>query len=240
MLSGLPLELWHLISVSLKMALGQGPSAVGIACSAYIDPSVYWALVRVAKSFALPDAKATFSRVIARSNYTSIILPNGAMHNYQGTSAKHLPARVYSNGTLEWYCDDEIHRENGLPAVMRQDGAMFWYERGVLHRDGLLPAAILPDGEQWWFCRGKRTTSTGLDIYLGLMGEYAVSWLKNGNYHRGDDLPAITHASGGQEWWRDGKRHRDGGLPAIIDRRGACAHYEHGWRNHCRELHSPQ
>ena len=41
------------------------------------------------------------------------------------------------------------------------------------------------------------------------------NWVRNGEYHRDDGLPAIETATGTKIWYVNGERHREGGLPAI-------------------------
>ncbi len=40
---------------------------------------------------------------------------------------KHQPEmKVYSDGTKEWYLNDELHREDG-PAIEEPNGEVHWY-----------------------------------------------------------------------------------------------------------------
>jgi len=45
---------------------------------------------------------------------------------------------------------------------------------------------------------------------------YRQEWYKNGDLHRGGDLPAIVEGNL-QEWYNDGKLHREGDRPAHHD-----------------------
>ena len=59
---------------------------------------------------------------------------------------------VRNNGTIEYYQNGRLHRENG-PAVERFDGTKFWYLNGERHReDG--PAIELSDGTKSWYING--------------------------------------------------------------------------------------
>jgi hypothetical protein len=41
-------------------------------------------------------------------------------------------------------------------------------------------------------------------------------WYKDGEYHRGKDLPAIIWVDGRQDWYQNGKIHRGNDKPAVI------------------------
>lgn len=58
--------------------------------------------------------------------------------------------------------------------------------------------------------------------------ERGIFHYRDGQLHRGDDEPAVIHASGKQEWFRHGKRHRDGDKPAFIGATGTLAWYKDG------------
>jgi hypothetical protein len=40
-------------------------------------------------------------------------------------------------------------------------------------------------------------------------------WYKEGNRHRGDDLPAVEYSNGVKKWYKNGKLHRENDLPAV-------------------------
>ena len=42
------------------------------------------------------------------------------------------------------------------------------------------------------------------------------TWYRDGQLHRGGDLPAVIQEDGTQLWYQDGEQHRDGDLPAEI------------------------
>jgi hypothetical protein len=78
---------------------------------------------------------------------------------------------VNRNGSLFWYRDGELHREDG-PAVIKPDGSQFWKRDGQLHReDG--PAEIWADGTRRWY--------------------------RNNRLHR-EDGPAEIRPDGTQRW----------------------------------------
>jgi hypothetical protein len=61
--------------------------------------------------------------------------------------------KVYTNGTMEWYLNGKLHREDG-PAVEYSNGCKAWYLNGKLHReDG--PAVEHSDGDKSWYLDGK-------------------------------------------------------------------------------------
>jgi len=41
-------------------------------------------------------------------------------------------------------------------------------------------------------------------------------WYANGQMHRNNDLPAITHTNGDRYWCQYGLKHRDNDLPAVM------------------------
>ena len=86
-----------------------------------------------------------------------VIHPNGT-REWLGTSAMtrfqlhkiDAPARVWSNGSREWYAYGKLHRLDG-PAIERVDGARVWAVNGYLHRADSQPAVELADGTRAWF-----------------------------------------------------------------------------------------
>ena len=53
-------------------------------------------------------------------------------------------------------------------------------------------------------------------------------WYQNGKCHRENDLPAIENADGTKEWYKNGKLHRDYDLPAIEKANGTKKWYQNG------------
>lgn len=132
---------------------------------------------------------------------TTLYLLEGDLHRVDG------PAKVYGDGTEEFYFEGARHRDHGLPAVISSTGELEYHVHGVLHRDGDLPALVDPEGDEEYWVEGKR--------------------------HRDGGRPAVVGIDGRTEYWVDGQRHRpiaDG--PALIRADGTVAYFEHG-----RELH---
>ena len=88
---------------------------------------------------------------------------DGKLHRSDG------PARIWADGSKEWYINDKLHREDG-PAIIDADGYKAWYINGKLHRtDG--PAAIWSDGiHEWWIN----------DTYYGNGDKPPQEWLDAG------------------------------------------------------------
>lgn len=71
---------------------------------------------------------------------------------------------IEPNGTIRWYKNGHIHREDG-PAIIYSDGQQEWYLNGKLHRtDG--PAIIYTDGVERWFIDNIELTKKKFQIYL--------------------------------------------------------------------------
>lgn len=94
---------------------------------------------------------------------------NGLLHRVGG------PARVYLDGSAEWYIHGNPHREDG-PAVDMKNGHREWYVNGVCHRENG-PAVIRANGTQ--------------------------EWRRNGVLER-DDGPAVIYSDGRITWWING------------------------------------
>lgn len=96
---------------------------------------------------------------------------DGQLHRVDG------PAIIRSNGTLEYYLNDEHHRIGG-PAIIRQDGTEQYYLHGQLHRIGG-PAIIEPNGSKEYWVDGKLHRENG---------------------------PAVINPDGSEEYWLHGVR----------------------------------
>ncbi len=84
--------------------------------------------------------------------------------------------QVLPDGTIEWYLNGELHREDG-PAIIKRDGTKAWYQYGQRHRtDG--PALEYPNGFKRWYRHGKCHRVGG---------------------------PAVEWKDGSKEWWLNGK-----------------------------------
>lgn len=159
-------------------------------------------------------------------------ISDGARHAVGG-----LPAVVRANGDLEWYCDDQLHRdEDDKPAVRRTSGVSEWRRRGRLHRDGGRPAVVCYDmrpgvstdrrpHREWWV-DGRRHRPGGLPAIEHANG--SVEYWENGVRHRCGGLPAVVLLCGHEEWWECGMRHRDGDLPAVVCSDGTSEWYCRG------------
>ena len=151
--------------------------------------------------------------------------------------AKDLPAKIYRNGTKEWWCHGKPHRENDLPAFEYSCGQKEWWWHGKPHRDGDKPALERWEGrlsgliQEWWY-NGKRHRENDLPAVQWGSGfkqyykngiEYCFIVQNNGTkeYYNHNwmlhkfDSPAIEYANGDVEYWEDGLRHRTDG-PAVV------------------------
>lgn len=71
---------------------------------------------------------------------------NGQLHREDG------PARIWPEGTQEWWFEGLPHREGG-PAVTYPNGGYKWFRHGCLHRkDG--PAVVRESGYQAFYKDG--------------------------------------------------------------------------------------
>jgi hypothetical protein len=65
---------------------------------------------------------------------------------------------VNTNGTKEWYLNDQLHSTDG-PALEDSDGTKYWYFYGQRHRiDG--PALEYYNGNKYWYLLGKSYSET--------------------------------------------------------------------------------
>ncbi len=72
-------------------------------------------------------------------NGTVLYYKNDLLHREDG------PAMVTKDKTQVWYKNGNVHSYNNNPAIITQDGFKAWYDTGIRHRsDG--PAIINPDG----------------------------------------------------------------------------------------------
>lgn len=197
----LPLELWWAVcTVNVVPAVFP-----------YIDSAVYSVLVRAARRFAIPNAKALFIRKKRRTNGYAFVLPNGRNHSVGGRPA------LISIDTEWWYADGKLHRV-GLPAAI-SPGVSTWCENGIARR-GPLPFLIMSTGTQAWVQGNKieelaAHVSTLCRISCMVVNENGIRcWNFNEKIHR-DGLPALIHQDGSQHWCQNGEWYRPG-LPAAI------------------------
>ena len=85
---------------------------------------------------------------------------------------------------------------------------------GQFHREDELSAVERNDGSKVWYKNGQKHRGGDLPAFERPRGGYKA-WYINGLRHRDGGLPAECNAHGAGAWWKDGQRHRDGGLPAI-------------------------
>ena len=63
---------------------------------------------------------------------------------------------VDKEGTVWYYLDEKLHRENDKPAVEYPDGTKVWYYKGQLYRENDKPAVERADGTKAWWVNGIR------------------------------------------------------------------------------------
>lgn len=150
-------------------------------------------------------------------------LPNNILNEYRN-SAGNLhkedgPARIYKDGSEEWWWNGTKHRTNGPSDLIHHDGGVtvLWYHYNVLHReDG--PAVHHACGRKEYWYKGVLHREDGPAI----IDKDVKKWYQNGNliYEIHKDvmdkkLPILTIEKGIKEYRVDGKLHREDG-PARI------------------------
>lgn len=105
--------------------------------------------------------------------------------------------RYESNGTVEYYKDDKLHRDNDLPAVINADGYKFWYNNGELHRESN-PAIMGPEGDKAYYVEGKLHNEEG---------------------------PALINKFGKEEWHIDGKQLTQKEFNEFVRAKELCEKY---------------
>ena len=63
---------------------------------------------------------------------------------------------VDDEGTVWYYLDEKLHRENDKPAVEYPDGTKVWYYKGQLYRENDKPVIERADGTKEWWVNGIR------------------------------------------------------------------------------------
>ena len=105
-------------------------------------------------------------------------------------------------GTVRWYQDGELHREDGPAVEMKVSGKTWkkmYFKDGMKHRlDG--PAVEQSDGKNDWYKDGvlHREDGPACETALGYK-----SWYLDGDRHR-EDGPAVEWPDGRKEWWVNG------------------------------------
>lgn len=87
---------------------------------------------------------------------------------------------------------------------------------------------VYPDGEQRWLKDGELHRDN--DLPAVIIGDNK-EWHQHGELHRDGDKPAVIGEDGNEEWYQHGELHRDGDKPAIIDEDGNKHWYQHGERH---------
>lgn len=121
----LPLEMWHIIILSLKGTKSRFDQ--------YIDPEPYWVIVRTASVFSkhlfgTQNMKMILLRTLNAPNISLSILPNQWVHCEGAPALKRAKLTV-------WYNNGVVHREEG-PAIIEQDVQEEWRQHGRLYRIG--------------------------------------------------------------------------------------------------------
>ena len=75
-------------------------------------------------------------------------LKNNKYHRENG------PARIFSNGDLQWFIDGKLHRDNG-PARTFSNGDQQWFINGKLHRENGPAAIYQKDNVKCRYIMGK-------------------------------------------------------------------------------------
>lgn len=114
---------------------------------------------------------------------------------------------ITKDGTVEWYKDGTLHRENDLPAIEYSNGSKEWWVNDKLHRIGK-PAIESPLGAKYWYFNGKLHRENGPAIEYGPHKE----WYKHDKRHRLDG-PALETMNDKEniiyEWWIEGIQYTE-------------------------------
>lgn len=99
------------------------------------------------------------------------------------------PDEKYINGLI--YIHNELANGYYFENVKNRGIDVYWYKDGKIHHD-TEPAIVYSDGEK--------------------------QWVKNGNLHRENDLPAVEFGEKCKKWYFNGKLHRITGPAKIWSR----------------------
>lgn len=184
----LPLEIWHKIATIFIISA----ELPGDGASTYTNSAVYLVLVRVARRFALPDAKAVFIRREHYSNLYKTTLPCGHVHSIggdpRGFALRPLLVTVVAGGTRTIYCTALGRRRSLQPPSRCVDGK---------RREGL-PFIITNSGDQAFLEESGKLASYDPNTYAGLI----------------TDLRVINDE--GKAWWCKYEQVYRKTLPAVI------------------------
>lgn len=101
-------------------------------------------------------------------------LDGDKLHSYDDK-----PAFISSNGTLKWFKNDKLHREN-LPAVIKPDGTMEWYRNGETNSFNDKPGFIQCD-----------------------KSHYTQEWFKDDYFYRDNGKPTVVQDRYGILYWNN-------------------------------------
>ena len=105
-------------------------------------------------------------------------------------------------GDKFYFKNYKLHRDTcEYPTVIRVNGTMIWYKNGMIHRDNDLPAKIVK-GDELWYKNGLLHRENDLPAVNRLNG--CQKWYKNGKLHR-ESGPAVIDRFGNQQWYNNGK-----------------------------------
>ena len=114
---------------------------------------------------------------------------------------------VDNEGTVRYYLDGVLHRENDKPAIEYASGSKMWYRKGQLHRENDKPAIEYVSGTKYWYYKGQIHRENDKPAVEEVNG--TKEWYRKGLLHRENDWPAIEWSDGTKEWWLNGKRISD-------------------------------
>lgn len=95
--------------------------------------------------------------------------------------------RHFHNGTIAWYKNNRLHREDGPAVTDPLKGETIWYKNGLMHRE---------NGPAY-------ENTTGMKV-----------WLINAKRHR-ENGPAVIKPDGTEKWIIDDKELSDAEILAI-------------------------
>ena len=106
------------------------------------------------KQFSYKEGRKLFIdlfTVIENNNYGTSWKFFGELHREDDK-----PARIWLDGTQEWYQHGKRHRNNDQPAFIVPYCSKKWYQNNLLHRDNDRPAVIFFNGEEEWWLNGYK------------------------------------------------------------------------------------
>ena len=128
---------------------------------------------------------------------------NNKLHREDGR-----PAVECADGSKYWYLNDKLHREDGH-AIECADGTKHWYINGKSHReDG--PAAEYADGSKYWYLNGESLTEDKFNVKMNKNERtFRLNFFRRKNKKTSrEDGPAIEFANGEKYWYHNGQLYR--------------------------------